>query len=332
MKNLAWLSVILLTLFSAAAFADQAIPARNYGPPYLYPDSAKDRFYKLPWPKGVRYLTLDGYGSEPGGSHHPDYSVDWWIDSMAPLIAARAGTVTATSNTNKTCNIPGSTGNFVIVTNRDSMRDTTMPNGWRKVYVKDYYYHVHDSIPVKVGQKVAQGQLVAYVSCTGQDGTAPHLHYKTFVDSIAGVWRHLGEFDTRPGYYFISIPTPFVEITNHPNGLPEQGDYYTSQNEVSVSVENPTLSGATPQNPITVSPNPFRSRVRLDILPDVDAVYTLEVFTMDGRRVATLARERILPGLGQTCEWDASAHPAGLYLFRLSDGYTVRTVRALLAR
>jgi murein DD-endopeptidase MepM/ murein hydrolase activator NlpD len=303
--------------FFNLSFTYQDIPEGNYRPPYLYPADPKDRLYKLPWAAGKTVTTSDGYGSEPGGSHHPDYAVDWGLPALEPLLAVRAGRVLGLNMADSACNIPGTMGNRVLVSRLDSMRDTTKPSGWRYCRTEDYYNHVYHDIPVKIGDDVKQGQVVAYTSCTGQDGGGPHIHFEVWLHDFP---EHQGEFaDIRPGYTFISIPTPFVEITQVSNGLPEQGLSVTSQNVPYSAIDKKGQDKKNkPENSLQASPNPFRSNVniRTTVVNSQDAA--LDIYNVRGKKVMSLFYGRLKKGGAYNFEWKPEKLPAGLYIARLN--------------
>jgi murein DD-endopeptidase MepM/ murein hydrolase activator NlpD len=314
-------------LLSAGTFADQLIPPGNEGPPYFYPDSAKDRLYKLPWTKGKSFATGDGYGSEPGGSHHPDYSVDFNMPDHEPILASRGGRVTTIRNADSVCNISTSIGNIVMVSNTDSVRDSTKASGWRYVTVRDSYLHINRDVPVKLGDFVKQGQVIAYVSCTGQDGGSPHLHFRTFQPN------HQGEFpDVTAGYYFESIPTPFLECTRHPNGLAEQGDLMVSQNTLYTEVEEAVKTAQTADGLLEATPNPFRTLAVLKVFLGRTQEISLTISDVRGAKIAGLAQGIHESGIYYVFRWEPGNLPAGIYLCRLGLKDRVITQKILLIR
>jgi murein DD-endopeptidase MepM/ murein hydrolase activator NlpD len=314
-------------LLVPAVSADQVIPPGNEGPPYFYPDSAKDRLYKLPWKKGKAFSTGDGYGSEPGGSHHPDYSVDFNMPDREPILASRGGRVTTIRNADTICNISTSIGNIVMVSNLDSVRDSTKASGWRYVTVRDSYLHIWHDVPVNLGDFIKQGQVVAYVSCTGQDGGSPHLHFRTFQP------LHQGEFaDIRPGYYFESIPTPFVEVIQHPNGLAEEGDLLLSQNTLYTEIEAAVKTAQNADGLLEALPNPFNVRTTIKVYLGKTQDLNLNVMNIRGEKVADLAKGVREGGLFHSFNWDAGKLPAGIYFCRLSLKDRIVTQKILLVR
>ncbi|MBL8028250.1 MAG: peptidoglycan DD-metalloendopeptidase family protein [Fibrobacteres bacterium] len=329
MSNLIYLVMLLCSV--STLFADMSLPERNKGPAYLYPTNAADRAYKLPWAAGKSFRVTGGYGNDPltNAYRHPDYSVDFNMPEGEPIYAARGGTIIGTYNTNDLCNVSGSVGNWVKILNRDSVPDSATATGWRKISVVDQYYHVQKNIPVKSGQKVVQGELIAYASCTGQDGGGPHLHFRTYIDSIPGIWRHVGWYDPNPNYKFSSIPTPFVEITNREFGLPHINDTYISQNQI-VSVESVNnLRKQTEPIEILTNPNPFYSNVMLTVqtLSPVE----LAIFNSAGKLVANLTK-RLKNSNGRGVTWDATGQPAGVYICVAKTDMHTKSIRLVFAR
>lgn len=314
-----------------AAKADQDIPIQNYGPSYFYPKDPAKRLYRLPWLNERAYTVWDGYGSEPGGSRHVDYSVDFGIPYLDTICAVRGGTVVGVLPWDSVCGQLNGTGNQVIVANMDSIPDTTRANGWRRVVVKDIYGGVHRNIPVRMGQKVAQGEAVAFSHCTGTEGGMAHLHFRTIIDSTLGYWGHCGWFDFQTGCKFASVPTPFVEITQHPNGLPEQGDVLVSQNRQPVFIET---SPQTFQTVVLLSawPNPFHARTEIRVHISETSPFSVGIFRTDGRLIAVFSNGAREKSERRSFIWDASVRPAGLYLVRLQTGETAQTLKILRLR
>jgi murein DD-endopeptidase MepM/ murein hydrolase activator NlpD len=331
----ALISALFAGLFCIVT-ADQEIPPQNYGPPYFYPENPAERLYKLPWTSGKSFRTWDGYGSEPGGSHHPDYSVDFGTPEGEPVLAARGGTVSVAYGVDTICNIPTSQGNKVIIMNTDSMPDSTAPSGWRKARVLDLYLHIQKTIPVKAGHKVKQGQLLGYSSCTGQDGGVSHIHFKSYIDNsleFIGYYVHNGWFDSRPDYFFSSIPTPFVEVTNRPNGLPEQNDYLTSQNELYVSAESPELELDNQKVTLTARPNPFNPVTRFFVKGVKDEKISVKLYSTNGQLISSVFEGAFNESINKGIPFESNKLPAGIYMAKLTtEKGSSSTVRVNLVR
>lgn len=78
-------------------------------------------------------------------------------------------------------------------------------------------------------------------------------------------------------------------------------------------------------------PNPVSSEAVVPFHTDSDGDVALEVFDVQGRRVATLVAER-LPAGAHVRTWAPGALPAGVYLLRLTAGGTSATRRVVVAR
>ena len=207
-----------------------------------------------------------------------------------PILAVRAGYVYVIRNADMTCNISTSLGNIVIVRHIDSIPDSnsTRPSGWSLAMGLSSYLHVRHDIPVKIGDHVAQGQVVAYTSCTGQDGGSPHLHFEVNLTTNP---PHCGTFPDRPDYCFTSVPSPFVECTVHPNGLTEEGDRLTSQNVLVSGIEKELAKPGTQvlNASMQVFPNPLRSKTDIIYSLSETQEIDLSVFDVRGKRMARAA-------------------------------------------
>lgn len=101
-------------------------------------------------PAGLRYNPITGRREFHDG-------VDIAIPVGTPIVAPRYGYVLATGYS-------ASFGRFLRITHSDN-------------YVS-FFAHLH-SVPLTVGQRVEQGEQVAYSGNTGWS-TAPHLHFGLF--------------------------------------------------------------------------------------------------------------------------------------------------------
>ena len=312
--------VLMLLCVVAGLSADQkCYPEGNWGPPYFYPANPADRPYKAMWTKGKSFYVHGDYGSTPWASsyyRHPDYSLDFNMPDSEPVLACRAGTVSGTQALDTACGQSSSGGNIVWISHVDSIPDSTSPrpSGWRIVQVRDKYLHLKANIPVKIGDRVQQGQLIGYCSCTGTDG--PHVHFRV---SMTG---HKGSFPcVDPAYTFESIPVPFVESegVGHRYDLMERGDLITSRNERYTGVEAPGADARVRGPEILAYPNPFTRSVRIT----AGELAGILICDVQGRII-----ERLIPGKA----WDASAYPAGVYCARVSIGGKSFNKRLLLIK
>ena len=115
---------------------------------------------KMMWP-------VDGKISSPFGKwrgKHKHEGIDIPMPAGTPIRAARNGVVSRTGN-NSTMGFRGY-GNFVMLDHGGS--------------IKTFYAHC-SSVAVVEGQRVMQGQIIAYVGSTGRS-TANHLHFEVRVN------------------------------------------------------------------------------------------------------------------------------------------------------
>ena len=116
---------------------------------------------KMLWP-------VDGKVSSPFGrwrGNHKHQGIDIPMPAGTPIRAARNGVVTRTGN-NSTMGFRGY-GNFVLMDHGNGLQT--------------FYAHCL-SVAVVQGQRVMQGQVIAYVGNTGRS-TANHLHFEVRINS-----------------------------------------------------------------------------------------------------------------------------------------------------
>ena len=141
----------------------------NYLPHYNMTPKKRDPFIlnmgnladKMLWP-------VDGKVSSPFGKwrgSHRHQGIDIPMPAGTPIRAARNGVVSKTGN-NSTPGYRGY-GNFVIMDHGDGLQT--------------FYAHCL-STAVVPGQRVMQGQIIAYVGSTGRS-TGNHLHFEVRVNS-----------------------------------------------------------------------------------------------------------------------------------------------------
>jgi hypothetical protein len=97
-----------------------------------------------------------------------------------------------------------------------------------------------------------------------------------------------------------------------------------------VAVEEPeplpqTYSLSTPY------PNPFNAQTTIEYALPYEAAITLDIFDIQGRRVAALA-DGIKPAGYHRLIWDAKSMPSGLYFVRLQAGEFVNTKKMTLLK
>jgi murein DD-endopeptidase MepM/ murein hydrolase activator NlpD len=203
----------------------QVIPETNLGPASFYPVDPSKRLYRMPYAAGKSFEMRDGYFSDPLGhpiwSDHPDYSLDFTMPDGEPILAARSGKVLKVHDKDTACGPGSPDGNYLEIGRLDTARDGKL------VMTKDFYQHVRHGILVKVGDVVAQGQVIAFTSCTGCSPRHPHLHFEVNMEGHQGISAKTLGGDGRT---FTSIPTPFVEI-KRAGGYPVLGEFWTSENK-----------------------------------------------------------------------------------------------------
>jgi murein DD-endopeptidase MepM/ murein hydrolase activator NlpD len=127
----------------------------------LYP-AADTSPYRLPWPEGKTYLCVQSNRAIVSHRKWDRYSYDFAMPVGSDICAARAGEVTKVviQYDRHGYSAPN---NMVIVRHEDG----TYGN----------YYHIKkDGSYVKVGDKVAQGQVIAASGHVGKS-MLPHLHF-----------------------------------------------------------------------------------------------------------------------------------------------------------
>lgn len=142
----------------------------GYLPPYYNtPAKPNDNYYpnpnvlrgKMLWP--VNGAVSSGFGTRGNRRHE---GIDIPMPANTPIHAARNGIVSRTGN-NSTPGFRGY-GNFVLLDHGNGLQT--------------FYAHC-SSVAVVQGQRIMQGQTIAYVGCTGRS-TANHLHFEVRVNNV----------------------------------------------------------------------------------------------------------------------------------------------------
>lgn len=177
-----WLVVyaIFITFFTGP------VGSRLYDPPATSP-------YKLPWKSGIARFVSQGNRSFTSHRDLHLYAWDFWMPIGTEVLAARSGTV---KEVEQSFDGIGLQSNYVLIEHVDGSRAM--------------YAHIKkDSSVVKPGQKVVQGEVIAYSGMVGQT-INPHLHFV--------VLDHEGR---------ASLPITFSDVQD---GVPTAGNFYTSSN------------------------------------------------------------------------------------------------------
>jgi hypothetical protein len=297
----------------------------NWGPLTWYPDSAKDRIFKVPFDSGVVCTLSDCCFNRPN-SHHKGYEYDFPHPWGTPVLACKEGWVERFNN-NKTD--PNGGDNQIIVRNKD-----ISVNG--KTYsTNTWYLHVQiDSAVVQLNEHVMQGQLLSYI---GQEGMWDHVHVEM---QIMGGKQGVGCFVCSPWTGFTpavptgieSVPAPFVENTMHPDGVLWRGDIVTSQNKRYTAGVEQHIPGPAPKPGLmlTATPNPATADVRFWAYADLSLGKSrLVVYAGNGKKVADLSNR-----LMQDADvlWSTAGLPRGIYLAKLTAGNKTVARRLALVR
>jgi len=105
---------------------------------------------------------------------------------------------------------------------------------------------------------------------------------------------------------------------------------YTNPGKSAVTAESAT-EGAKSAGGLDVYPNPFNPATRIEYRVPHEAMVTVEVYGIDGRRVRLLHSGRLTPGsYGHTL--DASDLATGIYLVRLSIDGVLHTRKITLIK
>jgi murein DD-endopeptidase MepM/ murein hydrolase activator NlpD len=124
-----------------------------------------------PFPAGIslglptKGVITDGFGCDPGGVGHD--GIDFANGLGTPIVSVAEGQVI-----HKGWEEWGF-GHFVVVKH-------TSPSG---ATVYSLYAHLREAAPVRVGQEVKRGELLAYMGSTG-NSSGPHLHFMLISSSF----------------------------------------------------------------------------------------------------------------------------------------------------
>lgn len=134
-----------------------------------------NHLYSLPYMSGRTYRVLQGFGSRFSHTGLEEFAIDLDMPIGTPVYTARAGVVARVEESNaKGCwdDGCGEYANFVIILHSDGTTG-------------EYFHLQHNGALVEVGDRVSQGQKIAYSGNTGHT-TMPHLHFAVYRASTWG--------------------------------------------------------------------------------------------------------------------------------------------------
>ena len=128
-----------------------------------------DHLYALPYSSGLSYRVLQGYGSRFSHTGLEEFAIDFDMSVGTAVHAARAGVVARVEESHaKGCweDGCGKFANFIVVLHNDGTTG-------------EYFHLQENGALVSAGDRVAQGQKIAYSGNTGHT-TMPHLHFAVY--------------------------------------------------------------------------------------------------------------------------------------------------------
>lgn len=134
-----------------------------------------DHLYALPYRSGQSYRVLQGYGSRFSHTGLEEFAIDFDMKIGTPVHAARAGVVARVVEEHaKGCweDGCGAYANYIVILHNDGTTG-------------EYYHLQENGALVAVGDRVAQGQRIAYSGNTGHT-TMPHLHFAVYRATTGG--------------------------------------------------------------------------------------------------------------------------------------------------
>jgi murein DD-endopeptidase MepM/ murein hydrolase activator NlpD len=134
-----------------------------------------DHLYALPYRSGQSYRVLQGYGSRFSHTGLEEFAIDFDMKIGTAVHAARAGVVARVQEAHaKGCweDGCGAYANYIVVLHNDGTTG-------------EYYHLRENGALVTVGDRVAQGQRIAYSGNTGHT-TMPHLHFAVYRATTGG--------------------------------------------------------------------------------------------------------------------------------------------------
>lgn len=146
--------------------------------------------YKLPYPKGVSHLMLQGYNSR--FSHKGRMSLDFKMKEGSPVAAARSGVIIQVEESFSEGGISKKhlrKANLVIVRHNDGTEAM-------------YAHLAHNGVLPVVGDTVRTGQVIAKSGSTGYSAL-PHLHFYVWERTPKGRTSIPTRFKTKQGAKYL---------------------------------------------------------------------------------------------------------------------------------
>jgi murein DD-endopeptidase MepM/ murein hydrolase activator NlpD len=119
--------------------------------------------YVLPYPSGTNRKLLQGYAGPWGHQGHAEFSYDFEMPIGSPVIASRPGEVVHLVEHHKDSTRKPGDENVVVIKHADGS-------------FARYYHLTTDGALTRVGDSVAQGQVIARSGDSGASA-GPHLHF-----------------------------------------------------------------------------------------------------------------------------------------------------------
>lgn len=147
--------------------------------------------YHLPYQEDKIHLLVQGYFSRYTHKHRA--ALDFKMRKGTKICAVRAGVVIRIKKDGSRggANVKyRADGNYVVIQHEDSTRS-------------GYWHLQHDSVFVKVGDAVKQGQVIGLSGRTGYS-YFPHLHFIVWRSDGKGQWTQIGtRFKTNKGIRYL---------------------------------------------------------------------------------------------------------------------------------
>lgn len=277
--RLCGIALVCLSFFVALPGSSRADAIPAPAPPLPTPAVAPSS-YRLPWPRGVSATCVQGNHGSFSHTGPQAYAWDFEMPTGSVVEAARAGVVRFVGQDS---NVGGvnwkedvSQANYVVVDQGDGTSGA-------------YLHLMFHGALVKVGDRVSQGQPIAYSGATGF-ASGPHLHFQVE--------------KTDPGSWFSqSLPVRFADVSSN-NGVPVLGSDYVSGNAPTTVTHAPVV--------VNIANAPAAQKVAAGgaVAGALDATFVSDVNFPDGGTVhggQTFTKAWMLRNNG-TQAWPAGSH------------------------